>query len=143
MMAAQSGDLLKIETAVLPRRLSRGEEGKVVLRVGVQKGVIISSKPTFIIEIVPNPDLIFPKNFFTASDLALEVVEGEGGSFLNLVKPIEIPFTVGLEAKKGGHILEGRIKYFARSPAEGWCLKSSVKFSVPFSTRQSVAKKKS
>jgi len=139
---AQDDDLLKIDCAVQPKRMSRGEEGTVVLKLAIQKGILISAQPSFIIEFSPVPEIGFPKNFFTASDLNLDVVEDSGHSHLDLSKPIVVPFTISPDAKPGGHILEGRIKYFARSPEDGWCYKTTSKFSVAFSTRAAVAKKK-
>jgi hypothetical protein len=138
----QDENFLRIECSIAPRRLSRGEEGKAVIKLAVDEGVLISALPSFIIEFSPVPELSFPKNFFTASDLAIGVVETPEGTFLDLAKPIAIPFTVAPDAKPGGHILEGRIKYFARSPGEGWCYKTSSKFSVAFSTRSTSVKKK-
>ncbi len=138
----QEEDLLRIECAVAPKRLSRGEEGKAVIKLAVSEGVLISALPSFIIDFTPVPEISFPKNFFTASDLDIAVVETPEGTFLDLAKPIAIPFTVAPDAKPGGHILEGRIKYFARSPGEGWCYKTTSKFSAAFSTRAAAVKKK-
>jgi hypothetical protein len=140
-MTAADEDLLKIEASLRPKSLSRGEEGKVVLRVLVQAGITINPHPAFTIEFAPSRELVFPKNFFTHSDLNMEVLEASGVQYLNLQKAIEIPFTVSLEAKRGGHILEGKIKYFACSEKEGWCLKNTARFAVPFFTRQSVVKR--
>lgn len=137
-MTAADEDLLKIEASLRPKSLSRGEEGKVVLRVFVQPGITINPHPAFTIEFAPSRELVFPKNFFTHSDLNMEVLEASGVQYLNLQKAIEIPFMVSLEAKRGGHILEGKIKYFAFSKKEGWCLKYTARFAVPFFTRQSV-----
>jgi hypothetical protein len=139
--AAQDDDLLKIACSVQPKRLARGEEGKVLLKLTIQEGVLISAQPSFIIEFFPVPEIGFPKNFFTASDLNLGVIDEPGLNHLDLSKPIEIPFTISPDAKSGGHILEGRIKYFARSPEAGWCYKTTSKFSVAFSTRAAVFKK--
>lgn len=134
-------DLLKVECSMNPLRLSRGEEGKVVLKITIAKGIEISPQPALIIEFGPGEELVFPKNFFTASDLNIEVLEENGQEFLNLKKPIAIPFTVSLKAKRGIHILEGKVKYFARSRKEGWCLKRSSKFSASYYTRITVVKK--
>ena len=49
---------------------------------------------------------------------------------LNLKKPVEIRFTVNPKAKRDIYVLEGKIKYFATSSKEGWCLKSATKFSA-------------
>jgi hypothetical protein len=132
---------LKIKSTLSPARLSRAQEGKVVLELVVKKGISISPHPSFIIEFSPSEEIIFPKNFFTASDLEIETIEENGHEHLNLKKPIKIPFTVSTEAKRGRHILQGKIKYFARSTQEGWCLKMTSEFSASFYTRQTILKK--
>lgn len=139
LRASPSGgaeDLLRVEAAVRPKSLARGQEGKVVLRVLAGPGIALSPHPSFTIEFSPCPELVFPKGFYTHSDLDIEVLEEGGGKFLNLARPLEIPFSVNPQAKRGSHILQGRVKYFAYSRKEGWCLKDSAKFSVSFSTRQ-------
>lgn len=135
-------DFLRIEASVVPRRLSRGEEGAVVLRLSLMEGISISPYPDFIIEFKPCSELVFPKNFFSASDLEIEVLEKDGEKYLDFKEPLEVPFTVSLEAKKGSYILEGRIKYFARSQKEDWCVKNTAKFFVAFATRSTQVKKK-
>jgi hypothetical protein len=136
-------DFLKIEASVIPRKLSRGEEGTVLLRLSLQAGITVSPHPDFIIEFKPCEELVFPKNFFTASDLEIDTLDGGEGEYLDLKDAIKVPFTVSLEAKKGSHILEGRIKYFARSKKEDWLVKNTAKFYATFATRASVAKKES
>ncbi|MBU4495195.1 MAG: hypothetical protein KJ874_07835, partial [Acidobacteria bacterium] len=79
-------------------------------------------------------ELIFPKYFFTASDLEIEIGKMNGREFLNLNKPVEIPFTVSLEALRGNHTLEGTIKYFVCNFQEGYGIKTSAKFSADFYT---------
>lgn len=141
-LLAEEEDLLKIKASISPKRLSRGQEGKVVLKLTIEKGITISPQPSFTIEFVPSEELVFPKNFFAASDLEIEILEEDGEEYLNLKDPIEIPFTVSLEAKRGSHNLEGKIKYFACSGEGGWCLKITSKFSASFYTRRTVIKKK-
>jgi len=142
LISGQPDDFLKIEGAVLPKTLSRSEGGVIILRITVPEDLTIIPHPVFTIEFKPCPELIFPKNFFTASDLEIETQEAEGGEILNLKAPIRIPFTVNLEAARGSHILEGRIKYAARSKKDGWLVKTSSKFFASFSTRTTVVKKK-
>jgi len=132
---------VRVECRISPLRLSRGEEGKVVLKVYVREGVTVNAQPPFTVEFGPSEELVFPKNFFTAQDLGVEVLEEGGRERLNFKKPLEIPFTVGLKAKRDVHTLEGRIKYFVTSASGGWCLKSSAKFSATFSTRLTVIQK--
>ena len=139
---SEEEEIMKIESSISPIRLSRGEEGKVLLKLRIKEGIVISPRPGFIIEFNPNEELIFPKNFFNASDLGIEVLENNGEEKLNFKNPIEILFAVSLGASRGAHKLEGKIRYFASSKKEGWCLKNTAKFSVPFSTRQSIVKKK-
>jgi hypothetical protein len=139
---AEEDDLLKANSSINPKRLSRGQEGKVVITFTIQKGITIKPQPSFIIEFNPSEELVFPKNFFTASDLEVEILEEDGEEYLDLKEPIEIPFAVNLEAKRGSHILEGKVKYFAFSKEEGWCLKSYSKFRASFYTRSTIIKKK-
>ncbi len=128
-------ELLRVEASVVPRRLARGEEGAVVLKLGVEAGIMVSPHPEFIVEFKPCEELVFPKNFFTATDLGVETLEKEGQQYLSFDKPLRIPLTVSARAKKGSYILEGRIKYCARSTAEGWCVKETAKFFVAYSTK--------
>ncbi len=139
---AKEDDSLKVRASIDPKRLSRGQEGKVTLRLRLKEGIVINPQPSFIIEFEPSEEIVFPKNFFTASDLELETVEGNGEEYLNLEEPIEIPFSINLKAKRGNHVLKGKVKYFASCKVEGWCLKSRTTFSASFYTRSSVAKKK-
>lgn len=141
VLAQEDEGCLKIEASVRPRWLSRGQEGNVILKIKLAKGITVSPQPSFIIECSPSQELLFPKNFFTASDLEIEIKEENGEEYLNLEKPIEIPFTVRLEAKRGNHSFGGKIKYFAFSREEGWCLKSTAKFSASFYTRSTRVKK--
>jgi hypothetical protein len=136
-------DLLKVEASINPRHLSRGEEGTVLFKLSLQEGIAVSPHPDFTIEFKPCPELVFPKNFFTATDLKVNTVEANGEESLDFQETIRIPFTVSPEAKKGSHICEGRIKYFARSKTEGWCVKNTAKFFVAFSTRAVAVPKKS
>lgn len=138
---AETEEILSIESSISPLRLSRGEEGKVILKFNLREGTKISPQPSFVIEFMPNEELVFPKNFFTASDLDIEVLEEKGRGYLNLNRQIEIPFTVSLKAKRGIHTLVGKVKYFALSMKEGWCLKSSSKFSATYSTRLTIKKR--
>jgi hypothetical protein len=140
LLSAQE-DFLKIEASIVPRKLSRGEEGAVLLKLSLQEGIAVSPQPDFIIEFKPCAEIIFPKNFYTATDLEVETVVREGEESLDLNRAIRIPFTVSPEAKKGSHILEGRVKYFARSRAKGWCVKNTAKFFVTFSTRPAAVRK--
>ncbi len=142
LLAAKEESPLKVEASISPKRLSRGQEGKITLKVSVDKGVAISSQPSFIIKFDPSEEVIFPKNFFTASDLEIETMEEDGKEYLDLEESIEIPLSVSLDAKRGNHILKGTIKYFAFYKGKGWCLKSSAEFSAPFYTRMTVFRKK-
>ncbi len=125
-------DPLKIEASSSPKKLSRGQKGKVVLKLTLEEGIFISPQPSFIIEFSPCEELIIPKSLSTDSDLEIDTLKENGEDYLDLMEAIEIPFTVRLMAKRGNHLLEGKIKYFACSKEEGWCLKNASKFSVVF-----------
>jgi hypothetical protein len=135
-------DLLKVRVSIIPGRLAKGQQGNVQLKFTVEEGVTISPHPSFTIELSPSKELIFPKYFFTASDLNIEILEENDQEYLNLKETIKIPFTVNLEAKRGNHILKGKVKYFARLKEGKSGLKTSSKFSVSFYTSNRIIKKK-
>ena len=140
----REGDYLKIETSINPGRLSRGEEGKLVLKFKLKDGIKLSPHPFFSIELSPSEALVFPKNFFSATDLDIQNEDNEDNEerkFLNVDEDIEIPFTVILEAERGDHILKGKIKYFAYSLEEGWFLKNTIDFSASFYIRNRTIKR--
>ena len=132
---AEKEDLLRIEASLGPKRLSRGQKGKVVLKLTLEEGIFVSPEPSFIIEFSLCEELIIPKNLSNESDLETDILKENGEDHLDLREAIEIPFTVRLMAKRGKHLLEGKIKYFACSKEEGWCLKNTSKFSAVFYIR--------
>ncbi|HZX11632.1 MAG TPA: hypothetical protein VFG01_11870 [Acidobacteriota bacterium] len=133
-LSAEKYDLLGIEVNIKPKRLSREQEGNIELKFTVKQGIAISSQPSFIIEIEPSETLAFSKDFFTASDLDIKVIEKDGKEYLDFSDPVMVPFTVKPEAERGNHIIKGTVKYFACSLEEGWCLKDKKEFSATFYT---------
>jgi hypothetical protein len=141
-VSSEAEDLLKVNVSINPRRLRRGEEGKVVLKFSVEEGIKVSSQPSFTIDLEPSDELVFPKNFFSASDLEIDIKEEDGKEYLELERPLEIPFSVNMDAKRGNHTIRGKVKYFACSQEEGWCLKYTAKFSSAFYTSVRIFQKK-
>ena len=133
---------LQVKAWVKPIRLSRQQQGQVILKFKIPENLRVKPLPTFIIEFEPSDGALFSKNFFTASDLSIEILEDNDQEYLNLAQPIEISFTVPLEAPRGRHIIRGKIKYFAYSINESWCLKTTAKFETYFYTRSSIYRKK-
>ena len=106
------------------------------MKLTLEEGIFISPEPSFIIEFSPCEELIIPKSLSTDAGLEIDILEENGEDYLDLREAIEIPFTVRLMAKQGSHLLEGKIKYFACSKEEGWCLKNKSKFSAVFYVRR-------
>lgn len=142
MAAVREENPVKVEAWITPKRLYRGQSAKITLKIKVREGMAVSTQPSFVIEFSPSEEVILPKNFFTASDLEIKTLEKKGQEYLDFKDPIEIPFTISLEAKRGNHVLEGKVKYFACSLKEDWCLKSNTEFKASFYTRQTAIKKK-
>ena len=128
---------LTIKAVVSPARLSRGQEGKVILNISPREGILVNSQPSFTVEFDPSEEIVFPKNFFSATDLEIGISEQDGMNYLDLEEPIEIPFAVNMEAARGSHILEGKVKFFAFSKKEGAVVKTAARFQISFSTRGS------
>ncbi|MBN2246593.1 MAG: hypothetical protein JW755_12185 [Candidatus Aminicenantes bacterium] len=137
----REGDYLKVDASIKPGRLSRGEEGKLVLKFKLKEGIKLSSHPFFSIEVSPDEVLVFPKNFFAATDLDIQSEDNDGREFLNMDEDIEIPFTVTLDTEWGNHSLEGKIKYFAYSIEQKWFLKNTINFSASYYVRNRTIKR--
>ena len=71
---AEEEDLLRIEASSGPKRLSRGQKGKIVLKLTLEEGIYISPEPSFIIEFSPCEELIIPKSLSTESDLEVDII---------------------------------------------------------------------
>ena len=140
---AEEDETLKIKASVDPQSLSRGQMGKLILKLTLAEGLSINPQPSFTIEFSPNEVIVFAKKTFTDADLGMKILEEMGEEHLSLKDPIEIPFTVSPDAAGGKQRLEGKINYFVCSNEEGWCLKSSSKFSVSFSIQASSVEKNS
>jgi hypothetical protein len=137
----RKGDYLKVEALIKPSRLSKGEEGTLVLKFTLNEGIKLSSYPFFSIEVSPNEVQAFPKNFFAATDLDIQSEENDGKEFLNVDEDIEIPFTVTLETESGNHVLEGKVKCFAYSIEQKWFLKNTINFSASYYVRNRTIKR--
>ena len=74
---ADENSLLQVRASVLPRRLARGQEGRIELRFALREGITISPVPHFTIQLDPSDELAFPKDFFTNSDLEMEIIEDD------------------------------------------------------------------
>lgn len=133
---------LKVKAWVQPIRLSRQQQGHVVLRFNLPANLRVKPIPFFVIEFELSDGAAFSKNFFTNSDLGIEILEENGQEYLDLSQPVKIPFTVPLETNRGRHVIKGRVKYFACSLKENWCLKTTAKFETYFYTRSTVYQKK-
>lgn len=140
---AEDGDTLKIKASVNPENLSRGQDGKVILKLTLVEGLSINPQPSFTVEFNPTEVVVFAKKKFTDADLHMKILEEMGEEHLSLKDPVEIPFTVSPDAAEGRKSLEGKIDYFVCSKEEGWCLKTSSKFSVSFSVKESFTKTES
>jgi hypothetical protein len=139
----EEDDILKIEASVNPKSLSKGQDGKVILKLILVEGLSITPQPSFTVEFSPNEVIVFAKKIFSDADLGMEILEDMGEEHLSLKDPIEIPFAVSPDAAGGKQRLDGKINYFVCSKEEGWCLKSSSKFSVSFSIQATPVEKKS
>lgn len=128
-------DFVSASARIEPPRLAKGQEGAVVLRLALKPDIYLSHQPSFTIELISSDVLVFPKNFFTASDLGINVVAEEGREYLDVTDPIEISFTVNSEAERGYYTFNGKIKYFACSKSEGWMLKKTADFAADFIVR--------
>ena len=128
-------DYLKIEAQITPRLIRQGEEGILKLKITPKDGIRISSHPEFIIKLKDNSNLVFPKIFFTASELNFHTKQESGTIILEMGKQIEIPFKVQENSLLGRHRITGEVVFTAVSD-DHWSLKTYQKFFTEFISRR-------
>ena len=124
-------DYLKIDTQVTPKSIFQGAEGTLKIKITPKEGIKISSHPEFIIKLHDNSNLVFPKIFFTASELNYQTKQEDNVILLDLEKEIEIPFKVNDNSLIGRHKISGEI-IFTAIFKDNWSLKTYQKFITNF-----------
>jgi hypothetical protein len=134
-------DYLKIDTRVAPKNIFQGEEGILKIKITPKEGIKISSHPEFIIKLHDNSNLVFPKIFFTASELNYQTKQEDNVILLDLEKEIEIPFKVNDNSLIGRHKISGEI-IFTAIFKDNWSLKTYQKFITNFFSKKKYKRKK-
>jgi hypothetical protein len=86
----------------------------------------------------PHANLIFAKNFFTASELDFLTFQEKDTEYVyyTLDKEIAIPFRVSPTALFGRMRIEGEVAFSAIFLSNHWCLKTYEPFEVEIISRQ-------
>lgn len=135
-------DYLKIVTNVTPERVQQGEEGILKIKITPKDHIRISSHPEFIIKLDQTNTLIFPKIFFTSSELDFQTKQEQETVYLELNKEVEIPFKLSETSLIGKHTINGEI-IFTAVFKDNWSLKTYQKFTAGFrASRNTKIKKK-
>lgn len=134
-------DYLKIETQVTPKNIFQGAEGTLKIKITPKEGIKISSHPEFIIKLHDNSNFVFPKIFFTASELNYQTKQEDNVILLDLEKEIEIPFKVNDNSLIGRHKISGEI-IFTAIFKDNWSLKTYQKFITNFFSKKQYKRKK-
>lgn len=115
----------------------QGEEGFIKIRVTPRPDLNISVYPEMLIRFKPNPNLIYAKIFFTASELDLLTFQEKDTDYVyyNLDKEISIPFKVSETALLGRMRIEGEVAFSAIFVSNHWCLKTYQPFEVDITSR--------
>lgn len=115
----------------------QGEEGQIKIRITPRSDINISVNPDMLIRFKPDANLVYVKNFFTASELDLLTIQEEGTDYVyyNLDKEIVIPFKVSENALIGKMIIEGEVAFWAIFASNHWCLKTYQPFQIEIISR--------
>ena len=123
---------LSITAKTNKKYYQQGEEGKIRLRITPRPDINISVYPDMLIRFKANANLVFAKNFFTASELDFLTVQEKDSDYVyyNLDKEIVLPFKVSESALLGRMLIEGEVAFSAIFVANHWCLKTYEPFSI-------------
>jgi len=123
---------IDIIVSVEPNIITIGKEGVLKIKVVPNTAVRISSSPEFVVRLSDSDEnVVFTKNFFTASELEFKTVQEGKNVFLNLNKEILIPFKV-IAPYPGTHKISGKIIFTAIEKKDNWSIKTFNTFSTYF-----------
>lgn len=128
---------LQVEAKTNKKSYFQGEEGQIKLRITPRGDINVSVYPEMLIRFKPNANLVFAKNFFTASELDFLTFQEKDTEYVyyNLDKEIVIPFKVGPNALLGRMRIEGEVAFSAIFLSNHWCLKTYETFEVEIVSR--------
>ena len=128
---------LQVEAKTNKKAYYQGEEGQIKLRITPRSDINISVYPEMLIRFRSNANLVFAKNFFTASELDFLTFQEKDTEYVyyNLDKEIVIPFKVSPNALLGRMRIEGEVAFSAIFLSNHWCLKTYETFEVEIVSR--------
>jgi hypothetical protein len=131
-------EYLKIDTSVTPTSISQGEEGVLKIKITPRSDIkipSISSHLGFMIKFEDNANLSFPKVFFTASELDLQMKQENDSVYLEFEKEIPITFKVAEDSLLGKHKISGEV-IFTAVFKDNWSVKTYQKFNADFYSKR-------
>lgn len=124
---------LDIIVQVSPSGIRQGQEGVLKIKIMPRGSLRISANPEFMIKFDANNNLVYPKFFFTGSELNFKTVQEKDGIYLDFDREIEISFKVSDSALLGRQVISGEIVYTALFQ-DNWSIKTFQKFSTNFTS---------
>lgn len=137
LAAYPQDEYLKIDTSVSPSSISRGEEGVLKIKITPRSDIkipSISSHLGFMIKFEDDANLSFPKVFYTASELDLQMKQENDSVYLDFEKEIPITFKVTEDSLAGKHQINGEV-IFTAVFKDNWSVKTHQKFNADFSSK--------
>jgi hypothetical protein len=144
LVSLSQEEYLKIDASVSPASIKQGEEGVLKIKItprGDIKIPSISSHLGFMIKFEDNANLSFPKVFFTASELDLQMKQEDDSVYLDFEKEIPITFKVSEGSLIGKHKISGEVVFTAVFK-DNWSVKTYQKFNADFSSKRNRAIRK-
>ncbi len=128
-------EYLKIDANVTPDNVRQGKEAVLKIKITPRTGIKISSYHGFMIKLDDNPNLSFPKVFFTDRELDINTIQEKDVVYLELEKEIPIIFKVKDTALIGKQKISGEVVFTAVFK-DNWSLKTYQKFNTDFSSKK-------
>jgi len=124
---------LDVFAQVSPSVIRQGQEGVLKIKIIPRASLRISANPELMIRFDNNSNLVYPKQFFTGSELNFKTVQEQDGIYLDFDREIEITFKVSEAALLGRQVISGEIVYTALFQ-DNWSIKTYQRFSTNFTS---------
>ncbi len=107
--------------------INKNKENYLILSFISKNKIYLNFYPLLIIKIEKQDWLKFPKDELKANDLDIDIFEFGNNKYINIKKPIKIPFELKKKYKKGKYFLILTVKGFYTIPDENITINFSKK----------------
>ncbi len=122
-LKAENNENINILISFSSNRLKRGEPNKLIIKFKLNKGYYLNYYPLLSIQLKEYPGLNFSKDSFKMNEIDVELLNIGKKKYINTNNPIEIPFEVLKDFKKGKFVLKVIFEGFITNIKERYVIK--------------------